>query len=61
VVPDDDGDWDAPGDAGVVDGLAELDPVVVVPCVCGWLGPQAVSISAAAATAVVKTNTRDIR
>jgi hypothetical protein len=62
VDVDDDGDvWDALGDAEVVVGLAEVVPGSVVPWVCGWLGPQAVSISAAAATAVVITNPCEIR
>lgn len=51
-----DGVCGAVGDAEVVAGLAPPVPGSVVPCVCGWLGPQAVSISAAAAIAVVKTN-----
>jgi hypothetical protein len=60
VEPDDDGDWDTPGEADVVDGLAELAPAVV-PWLCGWPGPHAVSISAAAAAAVVITNACEIR
>jgi hypothetical protein len=47
-----DGGADVPGAAEDVAGLAEVVPGSVVPCVCGWLGPQAVSSSAAAAAAV---------
>jgi len=63
LVPDedDDGDWDGLGDAGVVEGLAELVPGVVVLWACGPSQPHPLSISAAAAAAVVKTNIRDIR
>jgi hypothetical protein len=58
-----DGDADALADAlevaGEGDALAELLPDVV-PCGCAWLGPQALSISTAAAAAVVRTNTCEI-
>jgi hypothetical protein len=37
------------------EGLLELDAGSGVPWDCGWLDPQAVSRSAAAATAVVMT------
>jgi pyruvoyl-dependent arginine decarboxylase (PvlArgDC) len=49
-------------DDGVVEdvlGLAEEVPGSVVSCVCGWLGPQAVSSSAVAAAAVVMANPCD--
>jgi hypothetical protein len=58
---DDDGAWDVLDTAGELEGLAEVVPGCVVPCVCGWLGPQAVSIRAAAAAAVVITNPLEIR
>jgi hypothetical protein len=51
----------AAGEADVASGLAELVPGTVVACVCGWLGPQPLSIRAAAAAAVVITNPCDIR
>jgi hypothetical protein len=38
-----------------LDGVLEVDAGPVVPWDCAWLGPQAVSRSAAAATAVVMT------
>lgn len=62
----DDGDWDGDGDdeAGALDGwlsdgvdeadgVLDVEAVPEVPWGCGWLGPQAVSRKAAAATAVV--------
>lgn len=49
----DDGGADVVGGAGVALGLAEPVPdAVVVVSACGWLGPQAASVSAAAAAAV---------
>jgi hypothetical protein len=60
LVPGED-DWDGVGDVGVVEGLAELVPGVVVLWACGPSQPHPLSISAAAAAAVVKTNIRDIR
>jgi hypothetical protein len=57
---EDDDDEDPLGDGDVVDGLAEV-PDWVVCWPCGWPGPHAVSISAAAATAVVITNPCEIR
>jgi hypothetical protein len=63
VEDDGDGAADALADAlevaGEGDALAELLPDVV-PCGCAWLGPQALSISTAAAAAVVRTNTWEI-
>jgi len=58
-VADDGGGAVVVGAAEDVLGLAEEVPGSVVPCVCGWLGPQAVSSSAAAAAAVVMTNPCD--
>lgn len=52
----DDGGWDVEGAATELPGLAEVCPGSVVPWVCGWLGPQAVSSSANAAAAVVITS-----
>jgi hypothetical protein len=57
----DDDDEGPPGDADVVDGLEELVAGCVVVWPCGWEGPHPVSISAAAATAVVITNPCEIR
>lgn len=54
---DDGGGWDVLGAAGEVDWLAGLVPGVVVPCVCGWPCPQALSSSATPAAAVVRTDT----
>lgn len=42
-------------------GLAAFVPGSVVPCGCGWLGPHAVSNSAAAEAAVVIKNPCEIR
>ncbi|WP_426999228.1 hypothetical protein [Pseudarthrobacter sp. N5] len=58
---DDGGGGDVEGDAAEVLGLAEADPGAVLPCVCGWLGPQAVSSSATAAAAVVITSPGVVR
>ncbi|MCU1518174.1 MAG: hypothetical protein JWQ75_2895 [Pseudarthrobacter sp.] len=55
-VADDGGGEDVLGAAEVVAGLAEELPAAVVCCVCGWLGPQPVSSSNAAAAAVEMTN-----
>ncbi|WP_308192129.1 hypothetical protein [Arthrobacter sp. AK04] len=65
-VPVADGVADGAGAADVVPGLAGLlaEPVpvfAVVGCASGWLGPQALSISAAAAAAVDMTNPWKIR
>ncbi|MGF9649853.1 hypothetical protein AAIH32_17960 [Pseudarthrobacter oxydans] len=59
AVPDD--VPDAEGAADVASGLAELVPGAVVACVCGPLGPHPLSISAAAAAAVVIANPCEIR
>lgn len=48
---DDDGAWVALGGAVEAEGVGEVLPGVV-PCVCGWLGPQAVSNSTTVAAAV---------
>jgi hypothetical protein len=62
VVANDGGDWEALGAAGGVDdGLAEFVPGEVVPWGCAWVGPHAVSISAAAATVVVIKNPCEMR
>ncbi|WP_342776076.1 hypothetical protein [Pseudarthrobacter phenanthrenivorans] len=55
-VPADDGGAGVEGGADVAFGLAEPVPGAVVVCDCGWLAPHAVSISAAAAAAVVMAN-----
>ncbi|WP_306736459.1 hypothetical protein [Arthrobacter sp. ZGTC412] len=62
-VPGADGVPDAAGGADGASGLAELAPgaVAVVPCDCAALGPHPLSISAAAAAAVVITNPCEIR
>jgi hypothetical protein len=65
-VPVADGVADGVGSADVAPGLAGLlaGPVPVfgmVGCASGWLGPQALSISAAAAAAVDMTNPWKIR
>ncbi len=59
AVPDD--VPDAAGDADVVSGLAELLPGSVVACAWGSLGPHPLSISAAAAAAVVMANPCEFR
>lgn len=51
----------APGVADVASGLAELLPGSVVACSWGPLGPHPLSISAAAAAAVVMANPCEIR
>ncbi|GAA1773448.1 hypothetical protein GCM10009712_21780 [Pseudarthrobacter sulfonivorans] len=58
---DDDGDWEALGAAEVGAGLAESVPGAEDPCGCAWPEPHAVSISAAAATAVVIKNPCEMR
>jgi hypothetical protein len=68
-------DVDAPADGGVADGVGAADEVpglagllaepvpvfAAVGCASGWPGPQALSISAAAAAAVDMTNPWKIR
>ncbi|MGO4189180.1 hypothetical protein [Pseudarthrobacter sp. TAF60_1] len=61
VVANDAGGWDVLGAAELGAGLAESVPGAEDPCGCAWLGPHAVSISAAAATAVVIKNPCEMR
>ncbi|GAC1371127.1 MAG: hypothetical protein NVSMB43_06850 [Pseudarthrobacter sp.] len=61
VVASDVGGWDALGAADVGAGLADSVPGAELPCGCALLGPHAVSIRAAAATAVVIKNPCEMR